>query len=142
MVKVNKNDPQLNEEIVLVKDEKCTPEAVVHRDSRSVFVKIQGLLKRFFIKEKTLEVDSVNLHTFPSDKFAKFYINPAGDRLASLDVNGAVRMFDIEKTRLKALAGFGMNESLSKTRKSSLGREKGAQGDTRNPFNNHAPHHD
>lgn len=134
LVKVSKEGQHYNEELVLAKDEKQTPEAVLHRGTRSVFIKIQGVLRRVIVKEGSLEAESLNLHTFPSDKFAKFYISPEGTRLASIDVNGAVRVFDIEKTQLRPLAGFGISESLSKSRKSSVGKEKASQADTRNPF--------
>lgn len=98
LVKISKEGSHLNEELVLAKDEKQTPEAVLHAGSRSIFIKIQGILRRVVLKEGSLEVESVNLHTFPSDKFARFCISPSGTRLASIDVNGAVRMFEIEKT--------------------------------------------
>lgn len=88
------------------------------------------------MKEDRLEFESVNLHTFPSDKFSRFCINLMGDRLASVDVNGAVRMFEIEKNHLKPLAGFGLAESLIKSRKSSVGKDKAHISDTRNPFDN------
>jgi hypothetical protein len=133
-VKVREGSSDENEEILLFKDDKYSPDVVLNVETRSIFVKIQGILKRYTIKEN-LDYDCTSLHAYPLDKFHRFYVNTEGTKLAALDLNGAVSLYKIGENRLRSLGGYGLAESMNKSFRSRVSERKySSKGEIKNPF--------
>lgn len=137
LIKISEDKNVENEETVLYKDDKYSPEVVLNTATKSIFVKAAGILKKFTLKEDYPAYDCTNIHAYPLDKFQKFYINTEGNKLAAIDLNGAIGLYKICENGLRSLGGYGLAESLNKSFRSKVSDRKcskNSKGEIKNPF--------
>lgn len=137
LVKVSEDKLVPNEEVLLFKDEKYSPSVVLNQQTKSIFVKVQGTLKRYRLMKEFPNFDCTPLHVYPLEKFHRFYINDEGSKLAALDLNGAISLYEIGENSLRTLGGYGLAESINKSFRSRVSDRKcskNSNGELKNPF--------
>jgi hypothetical protein len=136
LIKKSDDKSTPDEETLLFKDDKYSPDVILNSHTKSVFVKVQGILKRYTLTSYP-EFKCTNLHAFPLDKFHKFYVNSEGSKLAALDINGAIGLYNISENSLTSLGGYGLAESMNRSirsRASDRKFSKNSKGEIKNPF--------